>query len=128
MRKIVVSIRNGLLAEAIINLLKQSGEFLPIRAVNNGKSRLVSTCVTCMADIVLMETSHAPDNILEKCLDEVQQIRHLLPDCKAVLLCDENTSPQVAEDLIVAKRQGKIDAFYYSSITGKYLIAALYAL
>ena len=128
MRRIVVSIQNGLLAEAINNLLNQSGEFIPIRAVNNGKSRLVSTCVTCMPDIVLLETSHAPDNTLEKRLDEVRQIRRLVPNCKSVLLCDENTSPQIAKELIEAKKEGKIDAFYYSSITGKYLIAALYAL
>jgi hypothetical protein len=51
-----------------------------------------------------------------------------VPNCKAVLLCDENTSPQIAKELIEAKKEGKIDAFYYSSITGKYLIAALYAL
>lgn len=128
MRRIVVSIQNGLLAEAIINLLKQSGEFLPIRAVDNGKNRLVSTCVTCMPDIVLMETSHAPDNTLEKRLDQVEQIRRMVSNCKAVLLCDENTSPQIAKELIEAKKEGKIDAFFYSSITGKYLIAALYAL
>ena len=128
MRRIVVSIQNGLLAEAIINLLKQSGEFLPIRAVDNGKNRLVSTCVTCMPDIVLMETSHAPDNTLEKRLDQVGQIRRMVSNCKAVLLCDENTSPQIAKELIEAKKEGKIDAFFYSSITGKYLIAALYAL
>ena len=127
-RRIVVSIQNGLLAEAINNLLNQSGEFISIRAVNNGKSRLVSTCVTCMPDIVLMETSHAPDNTLEKRLDQVGQIRRMVPNCRAVLLCDENTSPQIAKELIEAKKAGKIDAFYYSSITGKYLIAALYAL
>jgi hypothetical protein len=52
----------------------------------------------------------------------------MVPNCRAVLLCDENTSPQIAKELIEAKKEGKIDAFYYSSITGKYLIAALYAL
>ena len=61
-------------------------------------------------------------------LNEGKQIRQLVPGCKIVLLCDENVSPDIAADVVAAKREGRIDAFYYSSVTGKYLVAALYAL
>jgi hypothetical protein len=127
-RKIVVSIQNGLLAEALTVLLGQSGEFEPYRTVVDSKNRTVPACMACSADIVLMEVSYAPGSSIETRLAEGEQLRALVPGCKTVLLCDENVSPDIAKEVVEAKKSGLIDAFYYSSITGKYLVAALYAL
>ena len=128
MRKIVLSIQNGLLAEALTQMLSDSGEFEPCRAVVDKNQRAVSACVACNADIVLMEVTHTAHTALEARLHEGEQIRQLVPGCKIVLLCDENVSPDIAADVVAAKKAGRIDAFYYSSVTGKYLVAALYAL
>ena len=128
MRKIVVSIQNGLLGEALTNLLQASGEFEPYRAVVDKNKRAVSACVACHADIVLMEVTHTAHTTLDERLLEGEQIRLLVPGCKIVLLCDENVSPDIAREVVAAKKSGRIDAFYYSSVTGKYLVAALYAL
>ena len=128
MRKIVVSIQNGLLAEALTSLLGNSGEFEPYRVVVDKSKRTVSACMACNADIVLMEVTQAVHTTLEARLNEGKQIRQLVPGCKIVLLCDENVSPEIAREVVAAKKSGQIDAFYYSSITGKYLVAALYAL
>ena len=128
MRKIVVSIQNGLLAEALTSLLGNSGEFEPYRTAVDKNKRAVSACMACNADIVLMEVTHTAHTALEARLHEGEQIRQLVPGCRIVLLCDENVSPDIAADVVTAKREGRIDAFYYSSVTGKYLVAALYAL
>ena len=128
MRKIVVSIQNGLLAEALTSLLQLSGEFEPYRAAVDKNKRTVSACVACHADLVLMEVTHTAHANLEGRLHEGEQIRQLVPGCKIVLLCDENVSPDIAREVVEAKKSGRIDAFYYSSVTGKYLVAALYAL
>ena len=128
MRKIVVSIQNGLLAEALTSLLQLSGEFEPFRAAVDKNKRTVSACVACHADLVLMEVTHTAHANLEGRLHEGEQIRQLVPGCKIVLLCDENVSPDSAREVVAAKKSGRIDAFYYSSVTGKYLVAALYAL
>lgn len=128
MRKIVVSIQNGLLAEALTSLLQLSGEFEPYRAAVDKNKRTVSACVACHADLVLMEVTHTAHANLEGRLLEGEQIRQLVPGCKIVLLCDENVSPDIAREVVAAKKSGRIDAFYYSSVTGKYLVAALYAL
>ena len=127
-RKIVVSIQNGLLAEALTSLLQLSGEFEPYRAAVDKNKRTVSACVACHADLVLMEVTHTAHANLEGRLLEGEQIRQLVPGCKIVLLCDENVSPDIAREVVAAKKSGRIDAFYYSSVTGKYLVAALYAL
>ena len=128
MRKIVVSIQNGLLGEALTSLLQLSGEFEPYRAAVDKNKRTVSACVACHADIVLMEVTHTAHANLEGRLLEGEQIRQLVPGCKIVLLCDENVSPDIAREVVAAKKSGRIDAFYYSSVTGKYLVATLYAL
>ena len=75
-----------------------------------------------------MEVTRVQSTALETRLNEGKQIRKLVPGCKIVLLCDEKISPEIAHEVIEAKRNGQIDAFYYSSLTGKYLMAALYAL
>ena len=128
MRKIVVSIQNGLLGEALTSLLQLSGEFEPYRAAVDKNKQTVSACVACNADLVLMEVTHTAHANLEGRLLEGEQIRQLVPGCKIVLLCDENVSPDIAREVVAAKKSGRIDAFYYSSVTGKYLVAALYAL
>jgi hypothetical protein len=128
MRKIVVSIQNTLLAEALTNLLKESGEFEPFRVVVDKKKRTVAACLAFEADIVLMEVSQAPAVALDVRKNEIKEIQRMLPACKVVLICDENVSPQIAADVVAAKKNHEIDAFYYSSVTTKYLIAALYAL
>lgn len=128
MRKIVVSIQNGLLAEALTGMLKMSGEFEPYRAIVDRKKRTVPACMACSPDIVLMEVSQAAGAAVEERMAEVHQLRVLVPDCKIVFLCDENISPEIARNVVALKKNHEIDAFYYSSVTGKYLMAALYAL
>lgn len=128
MRRIIVSIQNGLLADTLTKLMESSGEFEPYRVSADRREQTVSACVACKADIVLMEVTWVQSTSLEVRLNEGKQIRQLVPDCKIVLLCDEKVSPEIACSVIEAKRTGQIDAFYYSSLTGKYLMAALYAL
>ena len=128
MRKIVVSIQNGLLAESLTEMLRYSGEFDPYRVAVDRKKRAVPACMACDAEIVLMEVSQAAGASVAERLSEVHQIRLMVPNCKIVFLCDENISPDIARKMIALKKNQEIDAFYYSSITGKYLLAALYAL
>ena len=67
-------------------------------------------------------------NTLEKRLESGEQVRRLLPDCRIALLCDEVADPDLAEQVMHARRFGRIDAFFYASVTANYLIAALEAL
>jgi DNA-binding NarL/FixJ family response regulator len=128
MRRIVVSIQNGLLAEGLTEMLRQSGEFEPYRVAADQKKRTVPACMACGADLVLMEVSQAAGSTMPERMEEVAQLLLMVPDCRIVFLCDENISPEIARNVVSLKKKREIDAFYYSSVTGKYLIAALYAL
>ena len=128
MRRIVVSIQNGLLAEGLTEMLRLSGEFEPFRVAVDQKKRTVPACMACSPDIVLMEVSQAAGSTMPERMAEVAQLRLAVPECRIVFLCDENISPEIARNVVSVKKNREIDAFYYSSVTGKYLIAALYAL
>lgn len=128
MRRIIVSIQNGLLAEGMTEMLKQSGEFEPYRVAVDQKKRTVPACMACNPEIVLMEVSQAVGSTMPERMTEVARLRLMVPACKIVFLCDENISPEIARNVVSLKKNREIDAFYYSSVTGKYLTAALYAL
>jgi len=129
MTNIVINIQNGLLAEAITSMLYDSGEFQPYRVdIGNKKNGLVDNCEMLSADIVVAEVSYTNATSVEARLREAKELRRRLPSCKIVLLCDENSAPNIARDVALIKKDGYIDNFFYSSVTAKYLLAALSAL
>lgn len=129
MERIVVSIQNGLLAEAITAALNDSGEFQPFRiSVGSKRDDVVTSCEMFSADLVLMEVSYSSATSVETRLREVKNLRKALPECKIVFLCDENSAPDIAREVTLAKKDGQIDSFFYSSVTTKYLLAALASL
>ena len=128
MKNIVVCIGNGLLSEAIIKMLKNSGEFKPFRVLIQKNSNIANDCEALSADILFLDVSYASGTTMETRLKEVKQVREKIPSCKLVMLCDENSAPDIARDVANAKKDGLIDAFFYSSVTEKYLTAALASL
>ena len=129
MKKIVVSIGNGLLAEAITQMLTDSGEFQPFRLpVGTKKNDIVDQCEMLSAETLIAEVSYAGGTTIDTRIAEVKELRKKLPNCKIVLLCDENSAPDIAREVMNAKKDGLIDTFFYSSVTTKYLLAALYSL
>ena len=129
MNKIVVSIGNGLLAEAITQMLIDSGEFQPFRLpVGTKKNDIVGQCEMLSAETLIAEVSYANGTTIDTRIAEVKELRKKLPNCKIVLLCDENSAPDIAREVMIVKKDGLIDAFFYSSVTTKYLLAALSSL
>ena len=128
MKKIGISIQNGLLAEGIIRMLHENGEFQPFRITSPTKNGVVSNCLLQGADILLAEVSYANGATIEGRLSEAKALRAEKSECKIALLCDENSSPEIAKAVMTAKKDGIIDAFFYSSVTAKYLVAALDAI
>ena len=128
MRKIVVSVQNGLLAESITRMLEESNEFLIYRSVVGSRNSLAVDCAMYGAEIVLMEVSPGRGLSLQARMEETRQIKSANIGCKIVLLCDENTSPDLAREVALVKKNGLVDGFFYSSVTGAYLVAALASL
>ena len=109
-------------------MLYENGEFQPFRITSLKKNSVVSSCQLQGADILLAEVSYANGATTEGRLSEAKALRAERPECKIAFLCDENSSPEIAKEVMAAKKDGIIDAFFYSSVTAKYLVAALDAI
>ena len=128
MRNIVISMQNRLLAESISRMLEANGEFLVYRSVAGNQNRLTTDCSIHAAEILMMEVSHGGNMTLQARKEEIKQVKKQNPNCKVILLCDENTAPDLAREVVQAKKADDVDAFLYSSVSANYLMAVLASL
>ena len=128
MKNVVVSMQNTLLAEAVAGALQKTGEFRVEQVLPGKTDDTFSLCRAAQPDILLMEVSRLPAYTLENRLKLIECVRRALPNCKFVLLCDENSDAELAHRVVLARQDRLIDAFLYASVTPAYLTAALDAL
>ena len=128
MRDIMISIRNDLVAEAVIRSLEETGEFNPFKLLFEREDEVTRECKVQMPEMLLAEVAFGQRTDLKTRLNEAKTIRETVPGCKIVFLCDENSAPDIAHGVMQAKKDGLIDNFFYSSVGSRYLTAALTAL
>ena len=51
----------------------------------------------------------------------ISSVRLQMPECKIVLIVDENAEKELAKEVRQAKKDGLIDQFIYGSISATYL-------
>ncbi len=118
MKTIWVDITNSLMAAAVRQMLTHSDRLCLYDDRGAGST----------ADVALMEVSCAPGCNVDGRLNIARKIRAARPGCMIVLLCDENSTPEMARQIIIAKKDGAIDNFVYSSVSESYLAAMLAAI
>lgn len=128
MKKIAIRIRNTLQAEGVLAALKKNGGFISYKLSPSTVSDTITDCASLAPDILLMSVSYSPEETMENCLAVSSAVREEYPMCKIVFLCDENSFPELAEKIVSAKQDGKIDTFFYASTGGTYLAAVLSSL
>ena len=128
MRDIVISMQNTLLSEAVARALSEAGEFRVEQVLPGKTGDAFSLCQAAQADILLMEVSRLSAYALENRMSLIERVRAAVPNCKFVLLCDENSDAELARQVKCARQDRLIDAFLYASVTPTYLTAALDAL
>ena len=128
MRDIVISIRNDFVAEAVVRSLMKSGDFRTFKLLFSREDEVVRECEAIKPEILLSEVAFGKNTDLKTRLAEAKAVRANTPNCKIVFLCDENSAPDLAREVIQAKKDGLIDNFFYSSVGSSYLVAALTAM
>ena len=119
--------QNVLFADAVAEALRRfDSDFDPV--MSDGPDKTLSLCDTVLANILIMEvTAYAPWK-LEKRMKIRDELRKRNPDCKIVLVVDENTEKKLADQVRQAKKDGLVDNFIYGSISSSYLSAVIDAL
>lgn len=122
MKTIAMGVCNGLMAASIKDLMQQVAD-LTVRLIWG--CDVVSECVAVSADIALLEVALRPRFALEDRMTQADMLRQRMPGCKIILLCDENSTPELARKVAMAKKDGLIDDFLFPSVGSHYLAALL---
>ena len=72
-------------------------------------------------------TAYTPWKLKER-MKTRNEVKAQNPDCKIVLVVDENTDKKLADKVRQAKKDGLIDNFIYGSVSSTYLSAVIDAL
>ena len=127
MRRVVIDML-ALFAAAIEDALRKSG--FGFDTVKSQKPELtVPLCLKKPTAVLLMDVmSYAPRTLVER-LKIRNELKKTAPDCKIVLVVDENSEKAVANWVRLAKKDGLIDEFIYScSASNAYIAAVIDAL
>ena len=116
MKTVLTEICNGLMADSIRHILEAGGAFLVLP---------LSEAEASAVDIILLEVAYNPGFTMDERMAAVKSIRSRSPDARILLLCDENSTPELARKVVLAKKDGRIDDFIYSSVSESYLTAML---
>lgn len=124
MRRIVINMQSFLFGDAIAGILrKEEFEFDVYKAEK--PEEVVETCSYMSPYAVLMEvTGYTPWLLLER-LKIRDELKKQNPDCKIVLVVDENSEEKLAKQVKQAKKDGLIDQFIYGSVSSTYLAAVM---
>ena len=123
MKKIIVSIPNALLAGGVVMYLKKNPDFKVYREDN--PSGIEDLCIASKADVVVAEVRERSPNTLDEWNIRVKEFKKRVPDCKAVYVVDENSSPELADQVALARSNRLIDAFVYGTVSGEYVTALI---
>ncbi len=120
MRRIAINMQNALFCNAIADTLRRSGNELEPYTIDS-PDKVVGDCKWIAPYALLMEvTGYTPWKLVER-LKIRDAVKEMYPDCKIVLIVDENAEKAVAKQVKQAKKDGLIDQFIYGSISASYL-------
>ena len=123
----LLCIRNGLIAEGIINMFREKNSTMKISEERNAEYFIAMT-KTQKPDIVLIEVKDSEPYTLIDWTKKLCEMKEILPRCKIALIVDDENHPEVAKLVKAEKKNGRIDAFFYASSGLNYLIDAIESL
>ena len=127
MRRVVVDMQNALFSDAIATALRNFDSDFEIYQ-SESPVKTTDMCAFTEANILIMEVTAYTPWKLEERMNIRNEVKAQNPDCKIVLIVDENTEKKLADKVRQAKKDGLIDCFVYGSVSSTYLSAVIDAL
>ena len=124
MRRIVLDMKGGLLAEAV--MLSLSGcdpDFLVY--LSPKPEETLALCRNCRANVLVMEVIRQGIWKLSERLRLCSAVRQLGWDCKVLLLVDESADELLAAEVRQAVKDQLVDNFIYASVSPKYFAGVI---
>lgn len=124
MRRIVLDMKNGLLAEAVTQSLSGCDmDFLIYRSPKPEET--LALCRTCRANVLVMEVIRQGLWKLSERLCLCSAVRRLGWACKVLLLVDESTYELLASEVRQTVKDQLADGFIYASVSPTYLAGVI---
>lgn len=124
MRNIVIDMQSALTARGYERMLLQDmRDCHPI--ISDSPEFTVEQCRLFRPYALLMEVTGYTPWMLEERLRTWETVKRQLPDCKCVLAVDEYADAKLADEVARCKKDGKIDAFLFTSSSDRFLVAML---
>ena len=124
MRRIVLDMKNGLLAEAVMQSLSGCDmDFLIYRSPKPEET--LALCRTCRANVLVMEVIRQGLWKLSERLRLCSAVRRLGWACKVLLLVDESTDELLASEVRQTVKDQLADDFIYASVSPTYLAGVI---
>ena len=123
MRRVVIDMQ-ALFAAAIEDALRKSGfGFNTVKS--KSPEQTLPLCEEEPTAVLLMDVMTYPTRSMAERLKIRDALKKAVPDCKIVLVVDENSERAVADRVRRAKKDGLIDDFIYSGSASNAYIAAV---
>ena len=124
MRRIVLDMKNGLLAEAVTQSLSGCDmDFLIYRSPKPEET--LALCRTCRANVLVMEVIRQGLWKLSERLRLCSAVRRLGWACKVLLLVDESTDELLASEVRQTVKDQLANGFIYASVSPTYLAGVI---
>ena len=124
MRRIVLDMKNGLLAEAVTQSLSGCDmDFLIYRSPKPEET--LALCRTCRANVLVMEVIRQGLWKLSERLRLCSAVRRLGWACKVLLLVDESTDELLASEVRQTVKDQLAGGFIYASVSPTYLAGVI---
>lgn len=125
MRRIFVNMKDLFFADALAQSLQADprGGFTVQRVT--APEELVHYSALYSPYAVLMEVTRYPPYGMEERLKIRNAVKNVHPDCKVVLVVDENSEKEASDRVRQTKKDGLIDQFIYGSTSPAYLVALM---
>ena len=124
MRRIVLDLQGGLLAEAVMQVLAgYDPDFIVYRS--SKPEETLALCRTCRANVLVMEVLRQGIWNLSERLRICRAVKKLGWDCKVLLLVDENADEQLAAEVRQTVKDQLADSFIYASVSPTYLAGVI---
>ena len=124
MRRIVLDMKNGLLAEAVTQSLSGCDmDFLIYRSPKPEET--LALCRTCRANVLVMEVIRQGLWKLSERLRLCSAVRRLGWACEVLLLVDESTDELLASEVRQTVKDQLADGFIYASVSPTYLAGVI---
>ena len=124
MRRSVLDMKNGLLAEAVTQSLSGCDmDFLIYRSPKPEET--LALCRTCRANVLVMEVIRQGLWKLSERLRLCSAVKRLGWACKVLLLVDESTDELLASEVRQTVKDQLADGFIYASVSPTYLAGVI---